>query len=135
MLDISRQLYTEVIDDISGIPNHIMTENNHQFKRTPFLLCAFIIALTKQLTDKYDLPVKSAFGASRGFYLQLYCGGSAAVSAAVAGASEIETPAPVVSQASRTMSAEDLPREFLKVTKNRSTFSFTTLDLIKLNSM
>lgn len=89
-----------------------------------------IIALTKQLTDKYNLPVKSAFGASRGFYLQLYCGGSVVSSSA-----DSETPAPAGPQPSRTLNAEDLPREFLKVTKNRSTFSFTTLDLIKLNSM
>lgn len=87
-----------------------------------------IVALTKQLTDKYDLPVKSAFGASRGFYLQLYCGGSVV-------SVDSETPAPTGPQASRTLNAEDLPREFLKVTKNRNTFSFTTLDLIKLNSM
>lgn len=81
------------------------------------------------MTDRYNLPVKSAFGASRGFYLQLYCGGSVVSSA------DSETPAPLGGpQTTRALNAEDLPVEFLKVTKNRNTFSFTTLDLIKLNS-
>lgn len=89
-----------------------------------------IIALTKQLTDKHNLPVKSAFGASRGFYLQLYCGGNISMP------TDSETPAPAGAQAPGRVidSAQDLPSEFLKVTKSRNTFSFTTLDLIKLNS-
>ena len=53
----------------------------------------------------------------------------------VSTSADSETPAPVGGpQTTRPLKAEDLPVEFLKVTKNRSTFSFTTLDLIKLNS-
>ena len=120
MLDISRQLYTEVIDDISGNSMLCFIFFNRSFA---------CVALTKQLTDKHNLPVKSAFGASRGFYLQLYCGGNIPMP-------ESETPAPTGAQAAGRVidSAQDLPSEFLKVTKSRNTFSFTTLDLIKLNS-
>ena len=64
--------------------------------------------------------MRSAFNASRGFYLQLY-----------ASSSDNEAPGPPVKTISKM---EQLPKEFLKVTKHRGTFSFTTLDLIKLNS-
>lgn len=81
---------------------------------------SFFLALTKQISDKYDLSVRSAFNASRGFYLQLYTSSS-----------DNETPGPPANTISKI---EQLPKEFLKVTKHRGTFSFTTLDLIKLNS-
>ncbi len=64
--------------------------------------------------------MKSAFGASRGFYFQLYFGSSSADKETV--------------RAKKDIRMEDLPREFIKITKQRNTYSFTTADLIKLNS-
>lgn len=87
-------------------------------------ICLLYPELTKQVSDKYDLPVKSTFSASRGFYLQLYCGSQAT-----------DKDSGRSSHGSVHVAMEDLPREFIKVTKQRNTFSFTTVDLIKLNSM
>ena len=81
-------------------------------------------ALTNQIGQKYDLPVKSAFSASRGFYFQLSISSTSSADNVEGG-----------SHHKKDMDMEDLPREFVKVTKQRNTFSFTTVDLIKLNSM
>ncbi len=70
--------------------------------------------------------MKSAFTAGRGFFLHLYTG-PGHVSAS-------DSEAPSSSRVHTDVKLEDLPREFLKVTKHRNTFSFTTVDLIKLNS-
>lgn len=116
MLDISRQLYTEVIDDISCKSWYLLFNT--------WYIQYIYIALTKQIADKYDLSVKSAFSASRGFYLQLFTGSASSADKDAA-----------VSSHKNIVDVSDLPPEFVKVTKHRSTFSFTTVDLIKLNSM
>ena len=79
------------------------------------LTTLLFLALTKQLTEKYGLPVKSAFSASRGFYLQLYISGNTVTS---------DSETPTGQHPSSKLNVEDLPREFLKVTKHRHTFSF-----------
>ena len=88
-------------------------------------------ALTKQVVEKYSLPVKSAFSAGRGFHLQLYTAHSNSCSGLTDkgggggedGGGQFSSPC-----------IADLPGEFIKVTKQRSTLSFTTVDFIKLNS-
>ena len=86
--------------------------------------------MTDQLAEKFHLPIKSAYNTGRGFYLQMYTGefttrkgrgrrghrSSSDTSAAVG------------------MTAEQLPSEFIKVSKRQNTLSFTTLDLLRLNS-
>jgi len=88
--------------------------------------------LTKQVAAKYNLPVKSAFSAGRGFHLQLYSGHSSSGGTDKgAGLGERERAGDA---SCKGVSMDDLPREFIKVTKQRSTLSFTTVDFIKLNS-
>ncbi|XP_068095301.1 mutS protein homolog 4 isoform X2 [Hyperolius riggenbachi] len=79
-LDIARRMYTEIIDDISG--------------------------LISQMAEKHNLPLKTSFSTIRGFFIQMNVDGNA-------------QPA--------------LPEEFIKVTRVKNTYSFTTADLIKLN--
>ncbi|KAL4241059.1 MutS protein msh4 [Mactra antiquata] len=83
LLDISRQTYTEMMDDINDLVN--------------------------QLGEMHHLPLKVGCSSNRGFHVQLYCKDG--------------------------MTAYDLPGEFIKVTKFKNTFSFTTPDLIKMNGM
>ncbi|XP_041374859.1 mutS protein homolog 4-like isoform X2 [Gigantopelta aegis] len=68
-----------------------------------------IVGVVKQLGEQYNLPLRTGFSTARNFYIQLYCGGS------------------------EQHSEENLPGVFLKVTKFKSTLSFTTTDLIQLN--
>ena len=83
--------------------------------------------MTEQLADKFHLPIRSAYNTSRGFYLQLYTG-------------EISTKkgrgrrGQRASAAAVGMTAEQLPSEFIKVTRLRNNLNFTTLDLLRLNS-
>jgi DNA mismatch repair protein MSH4 len=84
LLDVARRTYTETVDDVSG--------------------------LVVQLSEQHNLPLKSGYSSSRGFYIQLNAGPAGT------------TP-------------EDLPGQFLKVSRQRNTLSFTTSDLIRLNGM
>ncbi|XP_046376598.2 mutS protein homolog 4-like isoform X1 [Haliotis rufescens] len=68
-----------------------------------------IAEMVKQIGEKYSLPLRTAYNTVRGFYIQLYCGGKEAYT------------------------QETLPGIFIKITKCKSTLSFTTSDLIKLN--
>uniref|UniRef100_H2YI01 DNA mismatch repair proteins mutS family domain-containing protein n=1 Tax=Ciona savignyi TaxID=51511 RepID=H2YI01_CIOSA len=61
--------------------------------------------LISQQAEKHGLPLKSAYTVSRGFHIQV-----------------------------ATKSVQDLPEEFIKVSKTKSTYSFTTEDLIRLNN-
>ncbi|KAL5005729.1 hypothetical protein ScPMuIL_016887 [Solemya velum] len=78
-------------------------------RRTHTEIVDDITDLVKQLAEKHSLPLKATYNTARGFYIQLYSVGK-------------EAP-----------SADDLPGIFIKVTKYKSTYSFTTTDLIKLN--
>ncbi|XP_064639477.1 mutS protein homolog 4-like [Lineus longissimus] len=68
-----------------------------------------ITEMVQQLGIDHNLPLKVAYNSTRGFFIQMFIGGKQAVS------------------------CEDLPGIFIKVTKFKNTFSFTTQDLIKLN--
>ncbi|CAK8673692.1 unnamed protein product [Clavelina lepadiformis] len=61
--------------------------------------------LIRQLSEKHDLPLKSSFNGTRGFHIQM--------------------PAPKQSSS--------FPEDFIKVTKTKKTWSFTTNDLMHLN--
>ncbi|XP_073448179.1 mutS protein homolog 4 [Aquarana catesbeiana] len=79
-LDIARRTYAEIVDDIAG--------------------------MISQLSDKYNLPLRTSFSTARGFFIQMNAEGSMQLS---------------------------LPAEFVKVTQVKNTYSFTTVDLIKMN--
>ena len=86
-----------------------------------------LTVMTEQLAEKFHLPIKSAYNTGRGFYLQLYTGETSGRkgrgrkgqgSTSVAGG----------------MTANQLPSEFIKVTRHRNYLHFTSLDLVRLNS-
>ncbi|KAM5147943.1 mutS protein homolog 4 isoform 1-T1 [Mantella aurantiaca] len=79
-LDIARRTYAEIIDDIAG--------------------------MISQLSDKYNLPLRTSFSTARGFFIQMSAEGSM---------------------------QQSLPTEFVKMTQVKNTYSFTTIDLIKMN--
>ncbi|KAM3914999.1 mutS protein homolog 4 [Leptodactylus fuscus] len=79
-LDIARKTYAESIDDIAG--------------------------MISQLSDKYNLPLKTSFSTTRGFFVQMNMDGNV---------------------------QQTLPAEFIKVTRAKNTYSFTSVDLIKMN--
>ncbi|XP_068717074.1 mutS protein homolog 4-like [Montipora capricornis] len=83
LLDVARRTYTEIVDDITE--------------------------MIKQLGEKHNLPLKTGFNATRGFFVQLTL------------------------NRDQDIDLKSLPGEFLKTVKARSVVSFTTVDLIKLN--
>ena len=80
--------------------------------------------ITDQLSEKFHLPLRSAYNNTRGFYLQLYTG-------EVSGRKGKGRQHQKASASG--MTAEQLPSEFIKVTRQRNTLSFTTIDLLRLN--
>ncbi|XP_045212131.2 mutS protein homolog 4-like isoform X2 [Mercenaria mercenaria] len=70
-----------------------------------------ITDLVNQMAGAYNLPLKVAYSTTRGFHIQMYGGGA------------------------EGYTADNLPGIFMKVTKFKNTFSFTTADLIKMNGM
>ncbi|CAH1773969.1 unnamed protein product [Owenia fusiformis] len=83
LLDVARRTYTEIVNDIAE--------------------------LTGQLSADHNLPLKTAYNSTRGFFIQLYCGGK------------------------QTISVDSLPGIFVKVTKFKNTIGCTTADMIKYN--
>ncbi|XP_028395701.1 mutS protein homolog 4-like [Dendronephthya gigantea] len=81
LLDVARRTYTEIVDDS--------------------------LALVKQLGERHDLPIKSAYNTTRGFHAQM--------------------------NLNNNISIEELPSQFIKVVKTKNVVAFTTADLIKLN--
>ena len=63
-------------------------------------------ALVKQLGEKHDLPVKSAYNSTRGFHAQMHVNNQDKVS------------------------IEELPSQFIKVVKTKNVLAFTTADLV-----
>ena len=61
-------------------------------------------ALVKQLGEKHDLPVKSAYNSTRGFHAQM--------------------------SVNNQLSIEDLPSQLIKVVRTKSILAFTTADLV-----
>ncbi|KAM8930149.1 LOW QUALITY PROTEIN: mutS protein homolog 4 [Pelodytes ibericus] len=67
-----------------------------------------ISGMISQLSDKHSLQLKTSFSTARGFFIQMNAEGNVPPSA-------------------------PLPAEFIKVTRIKNTYSFTTVDLIKMN--
>ncbi|CAI8056057.1 MutS protein homolog 4 [Geodia barretti] len=63
------------------------------------------------LSSKYNLPIKVCGSNSRGFYMQLYTGAGAPPE----------------------LDVDNLPSDFMKISKNRNTINFSTADLLRLN--
>ncbi|XP_041446275.1 mutS protein homolog 4 [Xenopus laevis] len=82
LLDIARRTYAEIVDDIAG--------------------------LISQLSEKYNLPLKTSFNTTRGFFIQM----------------NIDANMSTTYQ---------LPSEFVKVTRIKNSCCFTTVDILKLN--
>ncbi|KAG9268561.1 hypothetical protein AMEX_G17546 [Astyanax mexicanus] len=68
-----------------------------------------IAGLVDQLGEKYGLPLRTIFSTARGFFIQLSLEGV-------------------------VLPEGHLPEEFIKVTRQKNNYSFTTLDLMKMNS-
>lgn len=83
LLDVARRTYTEIVDDITE--------------------------MIKQLGEKHNLPLKTGFNGTKGFFVQLTL------------------------NRDQHIDLKTLPSEFLKAVKVRSAVCFTTVDLIKLN--
>nr|XP_012643408.1 LOW QUALITY PROTEIN: mutS protein homolog 4 [Microcebus murinus] len=81
-LDIARRTYTEIVDDIAG--------------------------MISQLGEKYNLPLRTSFSSSRGFFIQMTTDCTA-------------------------LPSDHLPSEFIKISKVKNSYSFTSTDLIKMN--
>ena len=85
--------------------------------------------MTDQLAKKFHLPIKSAYNTTRGFYLQMYTGEVGPRKGRGRRGQKASSARSAVG-----ITAKQLPSEFIKVTRHRNTLSFTTLDLIRLNS-
>ena len=71
--------------------------------------------MVEQLSAKHGLPLKSAFNNSRGFYIQT------------------APPSEGGGKKGGVVKGGKLPDEFIKVARHKSTLSFTTFDLTRLN--
>ena len=69
----------------------------------------------QQLSERYSLPLKTSYNTARGFFIQLYVGGGEGGGAG-------------------HTSLENLPSEFIKLSKQKSTLSFVTADLASVVS-
>ncbi|XP_071353932.1 mutS protein homolog 4 isoform X3 [Trachinotus anak] len=67
-----------------------------------------IAGLVNQMGEKYGLPVRTSFSTARGFFIQMKLEGV-------------------------VLPEGKLPSEFIKVTKHKNNYGFTTADLMKMN--
>uniref|UniRef100_A0A8C7R2M7 MutS homolog 4 n=1 Tax=Oncorhynchus mykiss TaxID=8022 RepID=A0A8C7R2M7_ONCMY len=67
-----------------------------------------IAGLVDQVGEKYGLPIRTSFSTARGFFIQMKLEGVA-------------------------LPDGELPADFIKVTKHKNNYSFTTADLMKMN--
>ncbi|XP_031824721.1 mutS protein homolog 4 [Sarcophilus harrisii] len=67
-----------------------------------------IAGMIMQLAEKYALPLKTSFSSARGFFIQMNLDCA-------------------------LLPGGQLPSEFIKITKMKNTYSFTSADLIKMN--
>ncbi|XP_058842577.1 mutS protein homolog 4-like [Acipenser ruthenus] len=67
-----------------------------------------IAGMVTQLGEKFDLPLRTSFSTARGFFIQMKTDGV-------------------------VLPDGQLPSDFMKVTKCRNNYSFTTADMIKMN--
>ena len=63
--------------------------------------------MVKQLGEKHNLPLKTAYNTTRGFYAQMNLN-------------------------NRDVPVEDLPSQFIKVVKVKNVLAFTTADLVSI---
>ncbi|MEJ1276866.1 mutS homolog 4 [Cricetulus griseus] len=66
------------------------------------------ISMISQLAEKYGLPLRTSFSSARGFFIQMTTDCAA-------------------------ISSDQLPSEFIKISKVKNSYSFTSADLIKMN--
>ncbi|XP_037551421.1 mutS protein homolog 4 [Nematolebias whitei] len=67
-----------------------------------------IAGLVNQMGEKYGLPMRTSFSTARGFFIQMKLEGV-------------------------VLPEDKLPPEFIKVTKHKNNYGFTTADLMKMN--
>ncbi|XP_021090588.2 mutS protein homolog 4 [Mesocricetus auratus] len=67
-----------------------------------------IAGMISQLAEKYSLPLRTSFSSARGFFIQMTTDCAA-------------------------LSRDQLPSEFIKISKVKNSYSFTSADLIKMN--
>nr|XP_034356577.1 mutS protein homolog 4 isoform X3 [Arvicanthis niloticus] len=67
-----------------------------------------IAGMIAQLAEKYSLPLRTSFSSARGFFIQMTTDCAA-------------------------LSSDQLPSEFIKISKVKNSYSFTSADLIKMN--
>ncbi|XP_056248692.1 mutS protein homolog 4 isoform X3 [Seriola aureovittata] len=67
-----------------------------------------IAGLVNQMGEKYGLPMRTSFSTARGFFIQMKLEGA-------------------------VLPEGKLPSEFIKVTKHKNNYGFTTADLMKMN--
>ncbi len=79
-----------------------------ELNNTLTLTNTYFTALVKQLGEKHDLPVKSAYNSTRGFHAQMHLNNQ------------------------DNVTIEDLPSQFIKVVKTKNVLAFTTADLVSL---
>ena len=75
------------------------------------IIVLFGIDLVNQMASTHSLPLKVVYSNSRGFHIQMYGGGT------------------------ESYTVDSLPSDFIKVTKFKNTFSFTTTDLVSFLSV
>lgn len=64
--------------------------------------------MISQLAEKYNLPLRTSFSSARGFFIQMTTDCTA-------------------------LPNNQLPSEFIKISKVKNSYSFTSTDLIKMN--
>lgn len=67
-----------------------------------------IAGMISQLAEKYNLPLRTSFSSARGFFIQMTTDCTA-------------------------LPNNQLPSEFIKISKVKNSYSFTSTDLIKMN--
>ncbi|XP_045147672.1 mutS protein homolog 4 [Echinops telfairi] len=67
-----------------------------------------IAGMITQLAEKYNLPLRTSFSSARGFFIQM-------------------------STDCTNLPSDQLPSEFIKISKMKNSYSFTSSDLIKMN--
>ncbi|XP_063040064.1 mutS protein homolog 4 [Engraulis encrasicolus] len=118
---ILEQIKTVISDDINYISGSLnmrtqkcyaVRPNINEFldiaRRTYTEIVDDIAELVNQLAEKHGLPLRTSFSSARGFYIQMKFQGV-------------------------SLPGGQLPAEFIKVSKYKNSYSFTTPDLIRMN--
>ncbi|KAG9336429.1 hypothetical protein JZ751_002776, partial [Albula glossodonta] len=108
--NILEQIKMVINDDVSYMKGSLSMRTQKCYAVRPNVNEFLDIArrLVSQMGEKYSLPLRTSFSAARGFFIQMKL-------------EEVVLP------------EGKLPAEFMKVTKHKNNYSFTTTDLIKMN--